>query len=39
MCGRFNFSNHSKVKGIKESGLSPSYSMAPSSEIAVISED
>ena len=39
MCGRFNFSNHSKVKGIKESGVSPSFNIAPSSEIAVINED
>ena len=39
MCGRFNFSNHSKVKGTKEAGIKPSYNIAPSSEIAVINED
>ena len=39
MCGRFNFSNHSKVKGTNEAGIKPSYNIAPSSEIAVINED
>ena len=39
MCGRFNFSNHSKVKGTKEAGVEPSYNIAPSSNIAVINED
>ena len=39
MCGRFNFSNHSKVKGTKEAGVSPSFNIAPSSAIAVINED
>ena len=31
MCGRFNFSNHSNVKGIEEIGVSPSFNIAPSS--------
>jgi len=39
MCGRFNFSNHSKVKGTKEAGVSPSFNIAPSSAIAVLNED
>ena len=39
MCGRFNFSNHSKVKGTKEAGVSQSFNIAPSSAIAVINED
>ena len=39
MCGRFNFSNHSKVKGIKEAGVTPSFNIAPSSAIAVVNED
>ena len=39
MCGRFNFSNHSKVKGIKDAGLSPNFNIAPSSAIAVLNED
>lgn len=39
MCGRFNFSNHSEVKGTKEAGIKPSYNIAPSSKIAVINED
>ena len=39
MCGRFNFSNLSKVKGTKEAGISPSFNIAPSSAIAVINED
>ena len=39
MCGRFNFSNHHKVKGTKEAGISPSFNIAPSSNIAVINED
>ena len=39
MCGRFNFSNHSKIKGIKESEVSPSFNIAPSSEIAVLNEN
>ena len=25
MCGRFNFSNHSKVKGTKEAGIKSSF--------------
>ena len=39
MCGRFNFSNHRKVKGTKEAGISPSFNIAPSSSIAVLYED
>jgi putative SOS response-associated peptidase YedK len=39
MCGRFNFSNHSKVKGTKEVGVTRSFNIAPSSEIAVLNED
>lgn len=39
MCGRFNFSNLSKVKGTKEAGISPSFNIAPSSAIAVLNED
>ena len=39
MCGRFNFSNHSKVKGTKEAGVTPSFNIAPSSAIAVLNED
>jgi len=39
MCGRFNFSNHSKVKGTKEAGVTRSFNIAPSSEIAVLNED
>ena len=39
MCGRFNFSNHSNVKGIEEIGVSPSFNIAPSSKIAVLNED
>ena len=39
MCGRFNFSNHSKVKGTKEAGIRPNFNIAPSSAIAVINED
>jgi hypothetical protein len=34
MCGRFNFSNHSKVKGTKEVVIKPSFNIAPSSAIA-----
>jgi len=39
MCGRFNFSNHSKVKGVKKAGIKSSYNIAPASEIAVINEE
>ena len=39
MCGRFNFSNHSKVKGTKEAGVTRSFNIAPSSGIAVLNED
>lgn len=39
MCGRFNFSNHSKVKGTKEVFIKPSFNIVPTSEIAVINED
>ena len=39
MCGRFNFSNHSKVKGTKELGVTRSFNIAPSSAIAVLNED
>ena len=39
MCGRFNFSNHSKVKGTKEAGVTRSFNIAPSSAIAVLNED
>ena len=39
MCGRFNFSNHIKVKGTKEAGVTRSFNIAPSSAIAVLNED
>ena len=39
MCGRFNFSDHSKVKGTKDAGVSASFNIAPSSSIAVLNED
>ncbi len=39
MCGRFNFSNHSKVKGTLKAGVTPCFNIAPSSSIAVLNED
>ena len=39
MCGRFNFSNHSKVNGTKEAVVTRSFNIAPSSSIAVLNED
>ena len=39
MCGRFNFSNHSKVKGTKEAEIARSFNITPSSAIAVLNED
>ena len=39
MCGRFNFSNHSKVSGAAKVGIKPSYNIAPSSTVAVLNEN